>query len=228
MLQKVVRSTVIDAPIERVWAVLRDFNSHDQWHDVVAASRIEHGEAPSRVGCVRSFTLKDGNRIREQLLALSDTEYKSTYTIVQATVPLQRYVATVTLKPVTDGDRTFWHWESTFDTPPGMERELRDMVAQGVYEAGFENLRRYLGAGGDRHVGVASRTRPTDLGVGGNSPSRPTDLGAGAVSPSGPTDLGAGAVSRSAPAGSVGRVRAATPTSPSQPPHPTPEIPQSR
>jgi uncharacterized protein YndB with AHSA1/START domain len=29
MLQKVVRSTVIDAPIERVWAVLRDFNSHD-------------------------------------------------------------------------------------------------------------------------------------------------------------------------------------------------------
>jgi NADPH2:quinone reductase len=46
-------------------------------------------------------------------------------------VPLQRYVATVTLKPVTDGDRTFWHWESSFETPPGRERELRDMVAQG-------------------------------------------------------------------------------------------------
>ena len=30
MLQRVVRSTVIDAPIERVWAVLRDFNSHAQ------------------------------------------------------------------------------------------------------------------------------------------------------------------------------------------------------
>ena len=39
-------------------------------------------------------------------------------------MPLQRYVATVTLKPVTDGDRTFWHWESTFATPPGREREL--------------------------------------------------------------------------------------------------------
>src|SRR5688572_33079578 len=148
MLQKVVRSTVIDAPIERVWAVLRDFNSHDQWHDVVAASRIENGEAPSQVGCVRSFSLKDGNRIREQLLALSDTEYKSTYCILDATVPLMRYVATVTLKPVTDGNRTFWHWESSFDSPPGMERELRDMVAEGVYEAGFANLRRYLAAGG--------------------------------------------------------------------------------
>ena len=44
MLQKVVRSAIIDAPIDRVWAVVRDFNSHDQWHDVVAESRIEGGE----------------------------------------------------------------------------------------------------------------------------------------------------------------------------------------
>jgi NADPH:quinone reductase len=149
VLQKVVRSTVIDAPIERVWAVLRDFNSHDQWHDVVESSRIEGNERGDQVGCVRSFTLKDGNRIREQLLTLSDTEHRSTYCIVEATVPLQRYVATVTLKPVTDGNRTFWHWESTFATPPGRERELRDMVAQGVYEAGFANLRRYLQLGAD-------------------------------------------------------------------------------
>lgn len=157
MLQKVVRSTVIDAPIERVWAVLRDFNSHDQWHDVVAASRIESGESPVQVGCVRNFSLKDGARIREQLLALSDTEYRSTYCILEATVPLQRYVATVTLKPVTDGDRTFWHWESTFETPPGMERELHDMVAQGVYEAGFTNLRRYLDAERGRQGAPAAR-----------------------------------------------------------------------
>ena len=149
MLQRIVRSTVIDAPIERVWAVLRDFNSHDRWHPAVAESRIEGGERSDQVGCVRSFSLKDGNRIREQLLTLSEREHKSTYCIVEATVPLQRYVATVTLKPVTDGQRTFWHWESTFATPPGRERELRDMVAQGVYEAGFEALRRYLRQGED-------------------------------------------------------------------------------
>lgn len=148
-MQRVVRSTIIDAPIERVWAVLRDFNSHDQWHDAVEASRIEGGERSDQVGCVRNFTLRDGNHIREQLLTLSDTEHKSTYCIVEATVPLQRYVAAVTLKTVTDGNRTFWHWESTFATPPGMERELHDMVAKGVYETGFENLRRHLRHGGD-------------------------------------------------------------------------------
>jgi NADPH2:quinone reductase len=98
---------------------------------------------------VRSFTLRDGNRIREQLLTLSDTEHRSTYCIVEATVPLQRYVATVTLKPVTDGNRTFWQWESTFATPPGMERELHDMVTRGVYETAFENLRQHLQRGAD-------------------------------------------------------------------------------
>jgi len=156
MLQKVVRSTVIDAPIERVWDVLRDFNSHHQWHEVVQESRIEVGRQSSQVGCVRAFRLKDGNFIREQLLALDDREYRSTYCIVEATVPLRRYVATVTLKPVTDGNRTFWHWESTFATPPGEERRLRDLVATGVYEAGFENLRRHLRQGMDlQHRGAA-------------------------------------------------------------------------
>ncbi len=152
MLQRVVRSTIIDAPIERVWAVLRDFNSHDQWHTVVDSSRIESGQRPDQVGCVRNFTLKDGHHIREQLLALDDRQYKSTYCIVEATVPLQRYVATVTLKPVTDSRRTFWHWESTFATPPGREQELREMVATGVYEAGFANLRRHLDDGADRRT----------------------------------------------------------------------------
>jgi len=149
VLQRVVRSTIIDAPIERVWAVIRDFNSHDQWHAVVETSRIEGGERSDQVGCVRSFTLKDGQRIREQLLTLDDRHFKSTYCILEATLPLQRYVATVTLKPVTDGQRTFWHWESSFSTPPGMERELGQMVAEGVYEAGFDNLRRHLAEGGD-------------------------------------------------------------------------------
>jgi len=82
MLQRVVRSTVIDAPIERVWAVLRDFNSHEQWHTVVEQSRIEGNDRSDQVGCVRSFSLKDGNRIREQLLSLDDREHKSTYCIV--------------------------------------------------------------------------------------------------------------------------------------------------
>jgi NADPH:quinone reductase-like Zn-dependent oxidoreductase len=149
-LQRVTRSTVIDAPIERVWAVLRDFNSHVHWHPVVADSHIEGGLPPDQVGCVRNFRLADGAHLREQLLTLSDRDCVSTYCILDSDIPLERYVATVRLKPVTDGLRTFWHWESTFATPPGRERELTEQVGRNVYEAGFEALRKYLQAGADR------------------------------------------------------------------------------
>jgi NADPH:quinone reductase-like Zn-dependent oxidoreductase len=141
---RVTRSAVIDAPIERVWAVLRDFNSHTAWHPIVARSEIEGGESADQVGCIRNFTLKDGAHVREQLLALSDEDHISTYCILDATIPLERYVATVQLKRVTDGNRTFWHWQSTFDAPRGREREFAELVGKEVYESGFEGLRTYL------------------------------------------------------------------------------------
>jgi NADPH2:quinone reductase len=150
---RVRRSAVIDAPIDRVWAVLRDFNSHGAWHPAVGDSRIERNEAADQVGCVRNFFLKDGNHIREQLLALSDSQYLSTYCILDATLPMRNYVATVQLKKVTDGDRTFWHWESTFDVPKGREREFEQLVGGGVYEGGFAGLRSYLD-GGRQHVAM--------------------------------------------------------------------------
>ena len=145
---RVTRSTVLNAPINRVWSVLRDFNSHTAWHPVVAESVIEGDEASDRVGCVRRFRLRDGARIREQLLSLSDRDHRITYCIVDADVPLERYVATIQLKPVTDGDGTFWHWQSTFRPPRGREQELADMVGNDVYEAGFAGVAKLLAADG--------------------------------------------------------------------------------
>ena len=149
---KVSKSTIIDAPIETVWSVLRDFNSHTAWHPIVAQSQIEGGEASDRVGCVRSFHLQDGARVREQLLSLSDREHRFTYCILEADVPLERYVATVRLKPVTDRRRTFWHWQSTFRAPRGREQELAELVGRDVYESGFAGLKRYLEQGGTTAV----------------------------------------------------------------------------
>ncbi len=138
---QVVRSTVIDAPIAAVWEVLRDFNDHDRWHPIVRRSLLEEAKQTDQVGCVRNFDLEDGARVRERLLSLSDRECRFRYSIVDADIPLQNYVAEVRLKPVTDGDRTFWRWSSRFDAPPGQERELAALVATGVYEAGFEAVR---------------------------------------------------------------------------------------
>ena len=50
-----------------------------------------------------------------------------------ATVPLQRYVATLTLKPVTDGARCFAEWSAEFDCDEGRERELTETIGHGVF-----------------------------------------------------------------------------------------------
>lgn len=138
---------MIDRPIEEVWTVLRDFNGHDRWHPVVADSVIERGQASDRVGCVRRFHLRDGSELREQLLTLSDADTAYSYCLLETPIPLFNYVAHVRLAPVTDGDRTFWHWESRFDTPPGRERELADLVGREVYESGFTAIRAHLAQG---------------------------------------------------------------------------------
>ena len=142
---RVRRSTIIEAPVDAVWAVLRDFNSHESWHPAVAASRIEERRGADEVGCVRDFRLAEGGALREQLLALSDRDRTLTYCILDAPMPLEGYVATIRLKPVTDGDRTFWSWEGQFSAPATRADELARLVGEGIYEAGFAAMRRLLG-----------------------------------------------------------------------------------
>lgn len=141
---QVVCSTIIEKPIEDVWALLRDFNGHDQWHPAIATSAIERSLPSDLVGCVRRFKLQDGGELREQLLTLSDIEQCFSYCLLDTPVPLFNYVAHVNLHPVTDGDQTFWQWKSRFTTPQGRENEMADLVAKDIYEAGFEAIRTRL------------------------------------------------------------------------------------
>src|SRR5262249_26204788 len=156
----ILRSTVIDAPIESVWRVLRDFNSHHLWHPAVADSEIEDGLPSDQAGCVRRFHLRDGAELPEQLIALSDRDHSFTYCILDSPIPLLDYVASVRLRPITDGGGTFWEWRSTFRTPPGRENELAGMVARDIYEGGVEALRTFLDRGGLARPRAPTASRP--------------------------------------------------------------------
>lgn len=141
---QVRQSTIIDAPIDEVWAILRDFNGHDRWHPAIAFSEIEGGEPVDAVGSVRHFRLADGGELREQLLALSDKDHRLSYCLLEAPLPLMGYVASVRLKPVTDGNATFWEWRSEFHPPAHRRDELVKLVTEGIYQAGFTAVRNLL------------------------------------------------------------------------------------
>ena len=80
--------------------------------------------------------------IRERLLALSDYEYSCTYEILESPMGVSGYVATLKLTPVTDGARCFAEWSAEFDCDPGRERELTETIGNGVFQAGFDALKR--------------------------------------------------------------------------------------
>lgn len=140
----VVESAVLEAPIDEVWRVLRDFNSHVHWHPAIATSEIEDSMPPDAVGAVRRFTLEDGSLLREQLLSSDDARHELSYCLLEGPLPLFNYVATIRLKPVTDGGRTFWQWRSTFEPPAERRDEMVALVRDGIYRAGFRALASHL------------------------------------------------------------------------------------
>ena len=144
-MARVYTSSVIIAPAARVWARVRDFNGLSSWHPAIAESRIENGEPADKVGCVRNFSLRNGDRLREQLLGLSDFDMFCTYSILDSPMPLTNYVATLRLTPITDHDRTFIEWSADFDCAPEKEGELVSNIGGGVFQGGFDALKRAFG-----------------------------------------------------------------------------------
>ncbi len=143
-MPRVYISSVIDAPAERVWERIRDFNALTRWHPRIRDCRIENGEPSDRVGCIRDFHLQNGDRFREKLLGLSDYDMFQTYSILESPMPVTDYVATLRLTPVTDGDRTFAEWTAEFECDESEADGLVTGIGGDVFLAGFTALKRQL------------------------------------------------------------------------------------
>ena len=143
-MPRVYISSVIGAPVAKVWEKVRDFNGLPRWHPRIRDSRIENGEPSDRVGCIRDFHLQNGDRIREKLLGLSDYDYFCTYSILESPMPLTGYVATLRLTPVTDGDQTFAEWTAEFDCADDAAEDLVSGIGLNVFQAGFDALKRQM------------------------------------------------------------------------------------
>jgi Polyketide cyclase / dehydrase and lipid transport len=138
-MPRVFVSSVVDAPVEKVWATIRRFDSAAEWLPFVKSSPLEDGGDPTRVGCVRVVTQTDGEVFREVLVALSDAERSYSYTFVDSPVPVRNLLTTLRVLPVTDGNRTYVEWSSRFDIDPQKEAQLVDLMNRN-FLAGFRHL----------------------------------------------------------------------------------------
>ncbi len=145
-MARVYVSSVINAPASDVWDRVRDFNGLPKWHPRIRDSRIEDALPADKVGCIRNFHLQNGELIREQLLGLSDYDMFCTYSILESPMPLEDYLATLRLTPITEGDRTFIEWTAEFSCAPSDEDGLVEGIGMDVFQAGFDSLKRHFGS----------------------------------------------------------------------------------
>lgn len=144
-MTKLFVSAIIDAPIEKVWARVRDFNNLPEWHPKFSRSHIEDGLSSDQIGCIRNFDIAGGGgTIRERLLELSDIEHSFRYRILTSPLPVEGYVAQLTLYPVTVGNKTVGIWTAEFDVTNDDEAGVANAVANDTFGKAFEVLNNYF------------------------------------------------------------------------------------
>jgi Polyketide cyclase / dehydrase and lipid transport len=139
-MAKLSLSTTLPVPARTVWDAIGGFNSLAKWHPAVAKSE----ESKEGAATIRRLTLHGGGSIIDRLEGKDDKKRTYTYSIVAGSLPVAAYKATLHVEENKDGKSCKIEWSSTFE-PSGASEPEAVKVIRGIYEAGFENLRKMFG-----------------------------------------------------------------------------------
>ena len=132
-------SQELPVPAQAVWSVIGGFNGLPDWHPAVEKSETKTEEGAR----IRTLSLAGGGQIVERLESADENERTYTYSILSGPLPVADYTATI--KVTDSGSGCSIEWSSEF-TPSGAPEGEAVAAIRGVYEAGFENLKRMFGA----------------------------------------------------------------------------------
>ena len=149
---KVVETIEINAPADKVWAVIGDFQDMS-WHPAVQKSEGTGGNTPETA--TRLLTLGPGATIEEALIKFEPADKSYSYRITNVDVkvlPVTNYSSTITVKPA--GDKSIVEWRGAFyrgypnnDPPAELNDEAAIRAVTGVYRLGLEALKKKVEQG---------------------------------------------------------------------------------
>ncbi|RAI64826.1 SRPBCC family protein [Pseudomonas fluorescens] len=133
-------NAVIDADIDRAWSIVKRFGELAKWHPSIAKSEIEGGSPDGLIGVVRRVELPTGAILRERLLSVDDVTRTLSYGFIESPLPVEGYVGTVRLTPITGESKVFAQWFSRYElTDPSQEEQMRTAFMD-VYISGLKSL----------------------------------------------------------------------------------------
>jgi hypothetical protein len=144
--QKVSETVEINAPADKVWAVVGNFQD-GSWIPVVEKTEGKGGNEPK---ATRTLTLKGGATVEEELAKYDASKKSLMYRIDKVdvkTLPVNDYSSWIEVE--SDGaDKTKVTWRGAFyrgymnnDPPPELNDEASKKAVQGLYRAGLDNLK---------------------------------------------------------------------------------------
>ena len=131
----------LSVPPEKVWDLIKDFDSWQNWHPAVASTEITSGKGNSR-GTVRVLTTKDGAKITETLTHYQPKIFSYTYRITDSPLPVTEYVSQIRVQAAKSGSVVVWtsHFKAKEGTPDADAAK----TIRGIYTAGLNHLKEKL------------------------------------------------------------------------------------
>jgi Polyketide cyclase / dehydrase and lipid transport len=139
-MAKVNLSTQLPVAARTVWDTIGGFNNLAKWHPAVAKSE----ETKKGGATIRTLTLHGGGAIVERLESKDDKSRTYAYTILEGPLPVAKYNSTLHVSENEDGRTCTVEWSSEFE-PSGAPESDAVKAIRGIYEAGFDNLRKMFG-----------------------------------------------------------------------------------
>jgi hypothetical protein len=142
--QKVVERIEINAPAEKVWALVGDYAGWHKWHPAIEASTADKG---NELGSLRHLSIKGGKYLDEMLEGYDSGGMSLKYRIKAGdALPVTNYSSTILV--IGDGAKCAVEWRGAFyrgypnnDPPSDQNDEAAITAVTGVYQLGLNNLK---------------------------------------------------------------------------------------
>lgn len=126
-------SIVIDAPADRVWSTLRNFNNMDWAEGIVESLESTNGKGGTEVGAARVVN----GVIHETLQSFDDDSMAFSYSIdegpdVLASDMVSGYLGKARVTPITSTGKSFVEWSSDWDSAKGDVKGFCDPLYSGL------------------------------------------------------------------------------------------------
>ncbi|MCR3713747.1 SRPBCC family protein [Citrobacter freundii] len=137
-------NALIDVDSSQVWQTLKAFGDISQWHPAIVQSSISDDKSDGVPGCIRTLSLTDGTVLLEKLLSMDDHNLQFSYCFEESPLPVDNYIATIKVIPISGKKQAAILWSATFDLRQPDPEGTHASIIYSLIVSGHQSLQVFL------------------------------------------------------------------------------------